>query len=153
MCHLQVQSNGVLRADDFDQMLMRHSGEFGIAIDHWAALVIEGEEYHVLSISGKVGSVGADSTFQPGKGKPGIWLKQVVGGSVKATLVPASGKVSDILRPATSIVDDPRVGECRAENAPPSPMEEGAKARPGPSDNRKLDVEGVALGERPKLKD
>ena len=31
----------------------------------------------VLSISGKVGSVSTGSTFQPGKGKPGIWLKQV----------------------------------------------------------------------------
>ena len=48
--HDRVQSNGVLRATDFDAMLLRHSGERGIAIDHWAALIIEGSEYRVLSI-------------------------------------------------------------------------------------------------------
>ena len=143
----------MLRADDFDQMLMRHPGEYGIAIDHWAALVVEGDKYRVLSISGKVGSVSADSTFQPGKGRPGIWLKQVVDGSVKKTLVPASGKVCDILRPATKIVDDPRVEVCRTENAPPSPTEGSAEAQTGTAGNRKLDVTGIARGERPKLKD
>ena len=142
----------MLRADDFDQMLMRHPGECGIAIDHWAALVIEGDEYAVLSVSGKAGSVSADSTFQPGKGKPGIWLKQVVDGSVKTTLVPASGKVSDILRQATEIVDDPRVTACRAANAPPFPQE-NAQPRPEAAENRKLDVTGIARGERPKLKE
>jgi hypothetical protein len=106
----------------------------------------------VLSISGKVGSVSADSTFQPGKGKPGIWLKQVVDGSVQTTLVPASGKVSDILRQATELVDDPRVKTCRAENAPPSPQD-SVQPRVGVSENRKLDVTGIARGERPKLKE
>ena len=38
-------------------MMLRHSGERGIAIDHFAALVVEGENYSVLSISGKPGSV------------------------------------------------------------------------------------------------
>jgi len=34
--HDKTQSNGVLRASDFDEMLMRHSSELGIGIDHWA---------------------------------------------------------------------------------------------------------------------
>lgn len=39
----QVQSNGVLRADDLENMLKElESGERAIGIDHWAALVVEG---------------------------------------------------------------------------------------------------------------
>lgn len=33
------QSNGVLRAKDFDAMLRRHPGERGICIDHWVCLL------------------------------------------------------------------------------------------------------------------
>jgi hypothetical protein len=117
----------------------------------------------VLSISGKAGSVSDDATFEAGKGKPGIWLKQVVDGAVQSTLVPASGKVCDILKPAQEIVDDPRVATCRAENAPPPPQptpsrsggDEGAEPEPegAGSGNRTLDVAGIAAGERPRLKD
>jgi dipeptidase E len=32
--HDRTQSNGVLRAHDFDQMLLRHEGELGRGIDH-----------------------------------------------------------------------------------------------------------------------
>ena len=52
-------------------------------------------------------------------------------------------------RPAGELVDDPRVYECRAENAPPSPTEGSAR---GAAEDRKLDMTGVARGERPKLK-
>jgi dipeptidase E len=38
--HDKVQSNGVLRANDFDAMLLRHSRELGIGIDHWAGVQI-----------------------------------------------------------------------------------------------------------------
>lgn len=37
--HDKTQSNGVLRASDFDQMLLRHSSELGIGIDHWAGSI------------------------------------------------------------------------------------------------------------------
>ena len=53
----KVQSNGTLRAFDFDEMLLRHPGERGIGIDHYAALVVEGNKYSVLKIPGKPGSV------------------------------------------------------------------------------------------------
>lgn len=135
--HDRVQSNGVLRADDFDAMLKRHSGEHGICIDHWAALVVEGAEYRVLAVPGKPGSVlggdaAPDGTRQPvhfsrdGKGRPGVWTKDVQedDGSVVvvASCVPEVGRLEDILRPATVITSDPREDLARAANpdrAPP----------------------------------
>ena len=54
--HDKVQSNGILRATDFDKMLLRHPGERGICIDHFAALVIEKDgSYNVLSLPGRPG--------------------------------------------------------------------------------------------------
>jgi len=38
----KIQSNGILRATDFNDMMTRHVNERGIGIDHWAALSIEG---------------------------------------------------------------------------------------------------------------
>ena len=38
----KIQSNGILRATDFNAMMTRHVNERGIGIDHWAALSIEG---------------------------------------------------------------------------------------------------------------
>ena len=73
--HDRIQSNGKLRADDFDKMLLRcqNPTELGIGIDHWAALSIypssksksssskeeeSGDiEYEVISIQNKPGSV------------------------------------------------------------------------------------------------
>ena len=63
----------MLRAADFDEMLKRHSGERGICIDHFAALVVEGEKYSVLSPEGKPGSVLDGSFSAEQKGTPGIW--------------------------------------------------------------------------------
>ena len=66
--HDRIQSNGKLRANDFDEMLLRcqNPTELGIGIDHWAALSIypsskeekSGDiEYEVISIQNKPGSV------------------------------------------------------------------------------------------------
>ena len=53
----QTQSNGVLRATDFSQMMQRHPGERGLGLDHFCALVTEGDgSYSVLSCPGKEGS-------------------------------------------------------------------------------------------------
>ena len=46
----RIQSNGVLRATDFESMLLRHSTELGIGIDHWAALQVEGDSFTVVSL-------------------------------------------------------------------------------------------------------
>ena len=45
----KTQSNGTARAADFDEMMRRHPGETGVGIDHFAALVVEGNRYSVLS--------------------------------------------------------------------------------------------------------
>ena len=99
--HDRVQSNGALRATDFDAMLLRHPQELGLAIDHWAALVLEGEAYRVISVGGKAGSVAADGlgfVFRApdpaapaaDDGRPGVWRKEVVGGAVRRTAAAAA---------------------------------------------------------------
>ena len=114
----KVQSNGVLRATDFDGMMRRHAGEVGIGIDHWAALCVDGAEYTVLSLPAKPGSVLPDGTHSPEqKGTPGCWvLRAREGGVVERAVVPAAGRLADLLRPATAIVLDERCDVSRAEN-------------------------------------
>ena len=116
--HDRVQSNGVLRATDFDAMMIRHPGEYGIAVDHWAALIFDGSgAYSVFNVPDKPGSVSADGTFvSDGSGSPGVWLKEVTNGEVQSTLLPRSGLVSSLLRPAKEIIQDPRVSELRLAN-------------------------------------
>ena len=119
--HDQTQSNGILRAVDFDRMLLRHAGETGIAIDHYAALIVDGEDYRVISIEGREGSVD-EGCFSPDrKGKPGIWRKTVVDGQVQATVVPVRGKLRDLLSKAETIVVDPRLRAARAANPDDQP--------------------------------
>jgi dipeptidase E len=128
--HDRVQSNGVLRANDFDRMLLRHPGEVGIGIDHWAALVVTGEDYKVLSLNGKTGSVvftdpmepvraefGVDESTGTARGVPGVWIKEVVNGQVHSRVCPSKGKLKDILRAPTEIVEDTEaVHLCRLAN-------------------------------------
>jgi dipeptidase E len=114
--HDRVQSNGVLRALDFDAMLLRHAGETGIAIDHFAALVVDGEDYRVISIEGREGSVDKGRFSPDRQGKPGIWKKTVVNGQVQATVIPATGKRRELVSKADVIVEDPRLAAARAAN-------------------------------------
>eukprot|EP00957_Ditylum_brightwellii_P122582 9348277-Ditylum_brightwellii.AAC.1 len=73
-----TQNNGVSRAADFSNMMRRHLGEYAIAIDEWAALVIEGDSYHVVSRAGRTGSVDPDGEFAEGStGVPGVWALSV----------------------------------------------------------------------------
>jgi dipeptidase E len=119
----KTQSNGVLRATDFDAMLLRHPGEFGIGIDHWAALQVANGCFQVLSLPGKPGSVLLNDTFShEQKGKPGVWLKEVRDGRVHTTLCPAAGKIEDLLRTPTEILSDPRVELCRQANPDDGPV-------------------------------
>eukprot|EP00978_Attheya_sp_CCMP212_P030329 scaffold111094_cov51-Attheya_sp.AAC.1 len=129
--HDRVQSNGVLRGDDFDDMLRkRHSNEMGIGIDHWAAFIVEPEgRYRVLSLKDKPGSVLWDDKGNPRMcrnqtGIPGVWIKTVEpgGSAVTTTLCPWEGLIQDLLRESSgTIVEDERVEICRNEN--PSPIE------------------------------
>lgn len=103
--HDRTQSNGVPRSDDFDAMLLRHRGEFGIGIDHWAALICEGNSYRVMAVPDKPGPPG------------GVWLKFVdEGATVVKRAAPSCGHLSELLQYATSIEVDPREDETRAKN-------------------------------------
>jgi dipeptidase E len=119
----KTQSNGVLRATDFDAMLLRHPGELGIGIDHWAALQVANGCFEVLSLQGKPGSVLPNGTFShEQKGKPGVWLKEVRDGRVHTTLCPTAGKIEDLLRTPAEILSDPRVELCRQANPDDGPV-------------------------------
>ena len=124
--HDRVQSNGVRRADDFDQCLLRHSGERGIGIDHWASIIIDGDKFRILSLEEKGGSVLPNGDFcTDGSGVPGVWIKEVVNGKVERRLCPSQGNVSDLLRPATEIVEEIELmDQCRSENPDDGPLPE-----------------------------
>ena len=116
-CSDRVQSNGILRATDFDQMLLRHPGERGLAVDHFCALVISDDTFTVLPIPDQPGSVGATGSFvSDGTGSPGIWIKEVVDGAVVATLLPRTGPLTELLQPATEVAEDPRIPGLRLAN-------------------------------------
>lgn len=119
--HDRTQSNGVLRSEDFANMLARHPGETGIAIDHFAALVIAEGSYRTLALPGKPGSKTASGANEPGKGTPAVWLKRIASGPSGAhveerALPEAGGLLEELLVPATAIVEDPRVATARIEN-------------------------------------
>lgn len=131
--HDRIQSNGILRATDFDTMLLRHPTEVsmldsnmlhvhircdmselshlyhtkvGICIDHNAAFVIDNANYSVKYPEGLEGSVLADGTFSEERlGKPCVWIKEVSDDeqSVIRTLCPENGKLSDLLKVSEEI--------------------------------------------------
>ncbi len=112
-----MQSNGVLRAIDFDAMLLRHPNEVGIAVDHNCALILDAGRYKILPFPEMPGSICADGVFRVNEGTPGVWLKRVVDGAVMASILPVEGPITAFAVPATgAIIDDPRVVKCRADN-------------------------------------
>jgi len=114
-----IQNNDVTRADDFSNLMRRHSGEYGIAVDEWAALVIDGPSYKVVSRANHTGSVGPDGEFVTGSsGSPGIWTLAVdsASGRIDRKLVPPTGKINDLLHEPRWIVEDPMVAIARAQN-------------------------------------
>lgn len=103
--------------DDFDEMMLRHPGERGITIDHFCALVVNGDDYRVVGLEGKGGSVMSDGSFNSKQeGRPGCWVKNVVGGKVVTELLPWEGKLSDVLKPADEIVEDPNCAQSMQDN-------------------------------------
>ena len=118
----RIQSNGLLRSVDFDSMLIRHRGERGICIDHFAALLVDGDQYRVLSLQGRPGSVTEDGLHSSTReGVPGIWIKDVTCGNdgtirIITRLVSPTGPIEDILRVAVDIVQDSRLEDCRRAN-------------------------------------
>lgn len=119
----KTQSNGILRAHDFDTMMLRHRKELGICIDHFAAIVLNGDaSYSILSLTGRPGSVLPDGTFSEDRqGKPGVWTKRVQAddNTIVTQLVPfEGGQVADLvaLTPQEDIVEDARLDAIRIEN-------------------------------------
>jgi len=104
--HDRTQNNGVPRAVDLRRMMLRHPGETGIAIDHFAALVIDRDDYRVVSPD------------QPGSvdGRPGVWRMTAASGEVRAEVVAPAGEVRRILQEADTIHEDPRLAAARAAN-------------------------------------
>jgi dipeptidase E len=100
-------------------MLRRHDGEVGVCIDHFAALVVDGADYSILSLEGKPGTALADRDAPAdftGAGTPWVWIKRLVGEAIVATRLEPRGRLADALTPATAIVEDPRVEAARAAN-------------------------------------
>ena len=113
-----IQSNGLPRSSDFESMLLRHENELGLGIDHYAALVLDGEEFRVLSLpDAPFGSIpDGDSDLL----KPGVWIKYVEKGVIQSKVCPSYGKVAQLLQvminPEKDIWNDERVELCRMEN-------------------------------------
>jgi len=100
-------------------MLLRHRGERGICIDHFAALIVDGEDYSVLSVADKPGSLAPDgSRVTDQSGRPGLWIKDVQeDGSIHTSPVPPEGKIASLLQTAEGgVEEDPAVLTCIAEN-------------------------------------
>eukprot|EP00966_Prymnesium_polylepis_P019276 444678-Prymnesium_polylepis.1 len=112
-------SNGVHRAVDFTNMISRHGGESAIGIDNWAALVIDGDSYRVVSREGYPGSVSADGAFSANRtGTPGLWRLRidVASGALERTLAPSTGLVTDLLTPPRYVVQDSQLAVARGQN-------------------------------------
>jgi dipeptidase E len=112
-----VQSNGVLRMTDFDAMMLRHGGERGICIDHFAALIVEDSHYRVLSLPGRPGSVMPDGSWSIAReGVPGAWQKDVVEGNLVTQLIASTGTIASLFKVADDITPDPHLEQCRLNN-------------------------------------
>lgn len=110
-----TQSNNVPRETDFKKMLKRHPTERGIAIDHWSALILNGDgSYEVFSVPNKKRENGE-------AGQPGVFTIDVISGEIKQEVVPRQGKVADILRaPNGPVVKDPFEAFYAMANSTPS---------------------------------
>ena len=120
----KIEGNGQLRAKSFTTMMQMHSGETGIAIDNWAAIVVNGDSYTIVSRAGKPGSAGANGAYENPRGrsggKPGAFIVEIgTDGRQKRRALPSSGDVSQLAPPARYIVPSPFLGPARMQNPPP----------------------------------
>lgn len=114
-----TEGNGVLRATSFTTTLRHHSGEFGIAVDNWAALRIDGARYTLISRAGRSGSVGpgGEWTSNSTLGRPGSWTLSIDGeGALRRTLTPKEGSVANLLTPARYVAPSAMLPVARAQN-------------------------------------
>lgn len=112
-----VQSNGILRMSDFKDMMRRHSGERGLCIDHFAALVINDGHFRVLSLPERPGSVMPDGSWSAAReGVPGVWKIDISDENMETSLVPEEGSLASLLKVADEISEDTNVEQCRQDN-------------------------------------
>jgi dipeptidase E len=115
-----TEGNGELRSTMFTNMLRHHTGESGLAVDNWAAFVVDGAEYRIVSRAGKTGSVGPGGHFTSNSttGRPGAWVMSIneTTGELQRDLVPASGRVEDLLHPARYVAPDALLPVARRQN-------------------------------------
>ena len=115
--HDCIQSNGVLRSEDFKSMMKRHPYEVGIGIDNFAALEFDGANFRVLTMLGETSPKIKDIVGKV----PGVWINYVDDhGTVHSKRCPRAGKVADLLQmlkdPAKHRLMDNRVNVCRKKN-------------------------------------
>eukprot|EP00927_Polykrikos_kofoidii_P074621 TRINITY_DN70648_c0_g1_i1.p1 TRINITY_DN70648_c0_g1~~TRINITY_DN70648_c0_g1_i1.p1 ORF type:complete len:362 (+),score=47.65 TRINITY_DN70648_c0_g1_i1:73-1158(+) len=102
-------SRGELRSKTFHTILRAHSGEHGIALDNWAALMISGNTYTVMQRTGMPGSrlPGGGFTKNSSLGSPWAWRVYVKwDGKVAREAVPRKGLASDLFLKARFINED-----------------------------------------------
>ncbi len=118
----KVESNGELRAKSFETMLRMHSGEKGLCVDNWAALIMEGGRYRVVSRHGKPGSVGHDGKYTEHSktGTPGAFIVDISSdGKQRRRRVPTEGSISSIARRPNYIVQSQMLPVARIQNPTP----------------------------------
>ena len=86
----RVQSNGVLRREDFEAMLLRQPLDIGLGIDHWAALVVDGDNFYTMNCgSDKPGTLGKEA---------GVFLCRIIMGKMRFDRLCEQGCTKDLLR-------------------------------------------------------
>ena len=118
----KVEGNGQLRAQSFESMMKMHSGETGICVDNWAALVINGESLQVVSRHGKGGSVGASGKYTDTRasGSPGAFIVRVDSrGKQTRQVLPQRCHVSCLGGPPSYVVESPMIPVARMQNPIP----------------------------------
>jgi dipeptidase E len=128
----RIQSNGIVRGQDFEATLLKQSTELGIGIDHWAALEIAHGRYRVISIPGKkrLGGGGNENETDHNT-RPGVWIKKVINGRVETRRCPPEGDLQELLSSwPTTILHDPRVDLCRRDNPDNGPRPRSFFSRP-----------------------
>jgi len=128
-------SNGILRADSFTKTLRSHPGEYGIALDNFAAISIENGNYKIVSRANKTGSHTARGEFTKdfAQGVPGAWSMFVDSkGQLVRTDVPETGKTTELFRKPRFIAQDEILPVAALQNPDdgkqPSPRPKKSKA-------------------------
>ncbi|KAK7195137.1 Peptidase family S51 [Novymonas esmeraldas] len=90
----------VRREEDFAAMMLRHPTERGIALDHWATLVLPGDgSYEVLAVPGHTRHSGAGEP-EGQASAPGLFVLEVDGdGALQRRRADGTGSLAQLLRP------------------------------------------------------